>query len=130
MPESYDIDPGQSLVVCRAWGEFSNSDLREHYRRLLADPRFDPGYAQLADLRGVTHFSVESALIESTARQRIFLPGTPRAIVAPKGVGFGLARMFAAYSPDGNDVHVFEHLADAETWLAGTQRRSNDGNRE
>ena len=121
MPESYDIDPGRSLVVCRAWGEFSNCDLREHYRRLTADPAFDPRYAQLADLRGVTDFSVDSEMIESAARKQVFAPGTPRAFVAPRGVAFGLARMFAAYAPDENAVHVFETVADAEAWLAGAQ---------
>ena len=121
MPESYDIDHGRSLVVCRAWGEFSNGDLREHYRRLAADPAFDPRYAQLADLRGVTDFSVDSETIESAARKQVFAPGTPRAFVAPKGVAFGLARMFAAYSADANDVHVFERMADAEEWLTAVQ---------
>jgi hypothetical protein len=118
MPEAYDIDPARSLVVCRAWGEFSNRDLHEHYRRLVADPSFDPRYAQLADLREVTEFSVDSEMIESSARKHIFAPGTPRAFVAPKGVAFGLARMFAAYSPDERDVHIFERVADAEAWLA------------
>lgn len=117
MPESYEIDPARSLVVCRAWGEFSNRDLQEHYRRMVADPAFDPRYAQLADLRGVTDFSVDSRMIEATARMQIFASGTPRAFVAPKGVAFGLARMFAAYATDEAAVHVFERLADAEAWL-------------
>ena len=118
MPESYDIDPARSLVVCRAWGEFSNRDLQEHYRRLVADPAFDPRYAQLADLREVSDFSVDSQVIESAARQQIFASGTPRAFVAPKGVAFGLARMFAAHAAEERDVRVFEQIADAEEWLA------------
>lgn len=122
MPESYEIDPGRALVVCRAWGQFTNRDLQEHYRRLMADPDFDPDYAQLADLRGVTDFTVGSEQIESAARQRVFSPGTPRAFVAPKGVGFGLARMFASYAPDEQEVHVFGRMEDAETWLAGERK--------
>ena len=121
MPESYDIVPSRSLVVCRAWGEFSNADLEEHYRRLAADPAFDPQFAQLADLCGVTEFSVDSALIESAARHSVFAAGTPRAFVAPKGVAYGLARMFASYAAQDDTVHVFERLADAEAWLAGAQ---------
>ena len=121
MPESYQIDPDRSLVVCRAWGQFTNRDLQEHYRRLMADPAFDPNYAQLADLRDVTDYTVDSEQIESAARKRVFAPGTPRAFVAPKGVGFGLARMFASYAPVDEDMHVFERLEDAEAWLEGVR---------
>ena len=122
MPESYDIVPSRSLVVCRAWGEFSNADLQEHYRRLVADPAFDPQFAQLADLRGVTDFSVDSALIESAARHPVFARGTPRAFVAPKGVAYGLARMFASYAAPDETVHVFERLEEAEAWLENARR--------
>ena len=121
MPESYEIDRGRALVVCRAWGEFTNRDLQEHYRRLMADPEFDPNFAQLADLRGVTDYTVESDQIESAARTQVFAPGTPRAFVAPSGVGFGLARMFASYAPHEEDVHVFERMTDAERWLSSAR---------
>lgn len=118
MPESYEIDPVRALVICRAWGELSAADLREHYRRLVADPAFSREYAQLADLTGVTDFSVDSATIEATAREGIFSPGTRRAFVAQRGVAFGLARMFAAYSSGaGQDLEVFHELRDAEAWL-------------
>ena len=126
MPEDYVIDAGRKLVTCRAWGDFTNDDLYEHYRRLTEDPAFDPQYAQLADLRDVTEFSVDSAQIESAARKKIFAPGTVRAFVAPKGVGFGLARMFASYSPENQVVRVFERLDEAEAWLART-RGGGDG---
>src|SRR3954467_8198411 len=126
MPESYDIDSARSLVVCRAWGEFSNRDLQEHYRRLVADPAFDSRYAQLADLRGVTHFSVDSEMIETTARKQIFAPSSLRAFVAPRGVAFGLARMFTAYAPNERNVHVFEQMTDAEAWLAARRERTTD----
>ena len=121
MPEGYAIDAGRKLVTCRAWGDFTNDDLYEHYRRLAADPAFDPNFAQLGDLAEVTEFSVDSAAIESAARRNIFASGTARAIVAPKGVAFGLARMFASYSPEDQMVRVFERLDEAEAWLAHTR---------
>ena len=118
MPESYEIDPERQLIICRAWGELSNADLREHYRRLAADPAFSPDYAQLADLCDVTDFSVDSAMIESTARTSIFSPGTRRAFVAPSGIAFGLARMFAAHSSaGGQNLEVFSDLGEAAAWL-------------
>ena len=130
MPESYEIDPTHGVVVCRAWGDFSNRDLEEHYRRLVADAEFDPRYAQLADLRGVTDFSVDSAAIESSAREPVFAPGTPRAFVAPNGVAFGLARMFASYSPHDEDVRVFARFEDAEKWLAERHKPAYESGRQ
>ncbi len=118
MPESYEIDPKRKLVTCRVWGVLTNADLREHYRRLAADPDFDASYAQIGDLREVTDFKVDSAMIESTARTPVFAPHTKRAFVAPQGVAFGLARMFAAHSAaDGQNLEVFSNLGDAEAWL-------------
>jgi hypothetical protein len=118
MPESYEIDAARALVICRAWGELSNADLREHYRRLAADPAFCPDYAQLADIRDVTDFTVDSAMIESAAHAPVFSPGTRRAFVAPRGVAFGLARMFAAHSSaGGQNLEVFSELCAAQAWL-------------
>jgi hypothetical protein len=118
MPESYEIDPQRELIVCRAWGEFSNADLRGHYRRLASDPAFSPQYRQLGDLRDVTAFSVDSATIAAEAHASIFARGTRRAFVAPKGLAYGLARMFVAHaSAAGQVMEVFTERDVAEQWL-------------
>jgi hypothetical protein len=118
MPESYEIDATRRLVVCRAWGDLSSEDLREHYRRLASDPAFSPEYAQIADLSGVTEFTLDSATIEAEARASIFSPNSRRAFVAPKGVAYGLARMFAAHSSaSGQELRVFTELPPAKEWL-------------
>lgn len=118
MPESYQIDADRELVVCRAWGSLSNEDLREHYRRLAADPAFCPGYSQIADLRDVTEFTVDSATIEELAHVPVFAPGTRRAFVAPMGIAFGLARMFSTHSQSTDQVlEVFNDERGAREWL-------------
>lgn len=118
MPESYEIDAERGLVVCRAWGDLSSEDLHNHYRRLAADPAFSPHFEQLADLTEVTQFTVDSEAIESEARSSIFAPGTRRALVAPKGLAYGLARMFAAHgAASGQEMEVFTELGPAEKWL-------------
>ena len=119
MPESYEIDAAEGVVVCRAWGQLTNEELREHYRRLLKDPDFRPSYSQIADLCDVTAFTVDSETIEATARMGVFDPGTPRVFVAPPGVGFGLARMFSAYATSrGQVLEVFSDMKKARAWLA------------
>ncbi|MEP6730844.1 MAG: hypothetical protein ABJE10_09405 [bacterium] len=118
MPESFDIDPTRELVICRVWGTLSNEDVREHYRRLAADPHFDPAYRQLADLREVTEFSVDSNTLEEIARAQIFARGTRRAFIAPSGIAFGLARMFSAHAAvAGQVMEVFLDARAAEDWL-------------
>ncbi len=118
MPESYEIDADRELVVCRAWGSLSNEDLREHYRRLVADPDFRPEYSQIADLRDVTDFAVDSATIESVAQRPVFAPGTRRAFIAPKGIAFGLVRMFATHSLAIDQVlEIFSDERLAREWL-------------
>ncbi|MEO5817976.1 MAG: hypothetical protein ABIT20_22095 [Gemmatimonadaceae bacterium] len=121
MPESFEIDPQRELVICRVWGILTDAEVRSHYKRMVADPAFRPDYRQLADLRDVTEFSVESKTIEDAARQQIFAPGTRRAFVAPRGVAFGLARMFALYSAAADQVtEVFAEARSAEDWLGVT----------
>jgi hypothetical protein len=125
MPEAYEIDEAHGIVVCRAWGNFTNEELREHYRRLKADPGFRSSYAQLGDLCGVTAFTVDSATIEATARMEVFDAGTPRAFVAPPGVGYGLARMFGAYSASqGQVLEVFNDVPTAKRWLVSQRQRA------
>ena len=118
MPETFEIDADRQLVTCRAWGSLSNDDMRGHYERLLADPAFRSKYRQIADLRDVTDFTVDSRTIEEVARMRVFEPGTRRAFVAPTGVAYGLARMFSMYSASaGQIMEVFTDLPGAEEWL-------------
>ena len=118
MPESYEIDVARGLVVCRAWGDLSNEDLRRHYRRLAADPDFSPDFLQIADLSGVTEFTLDSSVVEAEAQTSVFARGTRRAFVAPKGVAYGLARMFAAHSAEaGQEMQVFTERSNAEEWL-------------
>jgi hypothetical protein len=118
MPETFEIDPERELVTSRAFGSLSNEDMRMHCEQLVAHPAFRPTYRQLADLRDVTEFIVDSQTIEEVARMRVFEPGTRRAIVAATGVGFGLARMYSMYSAaTGQVLEVFTDLHDAEDWL-------------
>jgi hypothetical protein len=124
MPESYEIDPQREIVICRAWGRLTDDEVRGHYRRMVADPAFRPDYRQLADLTEVTDFTVDSRTIEDAARMHVFNPGTRRAFIAPKGVAFGLARMFSAYSAiAGQLMEVFADTRHAEEWLGLSEVR-------
>jgi hypothetical protein len=112
------------MVVSVAAGELTPAMLTLHDRSVIADPRYNPLFGLLFDVRRVTDF-------------RIPLPGlrdqidTIRryscvAIVAPTDLGFGLARVYQAYVPQGEDgFKVFRGGTDAWDWLSEQMRLCN-----
>jgi hypothetical protein len=118
MPITYEIDPDQRLVITSIWGPATEDDVAEHNRSLRTDPRFDPTYRQLADMSGVTELLVSTKVIQDTAHDQYFAPGSRRAFVASDDAAFGLARMFALHAEGmGQTIHVFRDRASAEAWL-------------
>jgi hypothetical protein len=115
---TYRIDPERRLVLTRAWGELSTRELADVMSRILLDPRFDPTYRSLGDLREVTTITVDTMATAQAAASPLFASGTRRAIVATSDVAFGMARMFATFSErSGQEVRVFRDVALAEAWL-------------
>jgi hypothetical protein len=118
MPTEHVIDASRGLVRSRAWGELSSNDLVAHYASLAADPAFQRHFQQLGDLRDVVSFTVDSRVIAAEAATPLFAPNVRRALVANTDVGYGLARMFAAYAEGAaQHVRVFRDIAEAEAWL-------------
>ena|SRR3954470_8142071 len=118
MGMSYKIDQERRLVITRGWGELTTRELVEVMSQILLDPRFDPSYRSLGDLRDVTSIAVDTMATAQTAASPLFADGARRAIVATSDVAYGMARMFAAYSERaGHEVCVFREMAPAEAWL-------------
>ena len=118
MGMSYKIDQERRLVITRGWGELSSRELFDVMSQILLDPRFDPTYSSLGDLREVTNVTVDTFATAQTAASPLFAEGTRRAIVATSDVAFGMARMFAAFSErSGHEVRIFRQMTPAEAWL-------------
>jgi hypothetical protein len=118
LPASYDIDPKQRLVISRLWGPVTEEEVHDHNRRLRADPEFNPSYIQLADMTGITEIRVSTNMINQTALDQFFTPGTRRAFVASDDATFGMARMFALQAEGlGQTIEVFRDRGKAEEWL-------------
>jgi hypothetical protein len=118
MSMSYRIDPQRRLVLTRGWGVLSAQELLDITSQILVDPRFDPTYRSLGDLREVTQIDMDTLATAHTAATPLFLPGTRRAIVATSDAVFGMARMFASFAERaGQEVRVFRELHHAEAWL-------------
>ena len=118
MPASYEIDPAQRLVITRVWGAATDDDIRDHGRRLRADPLYDPTFRQLADMSGITEILVTSKTIEDLSRGQLFASGTQRAFVGGTDAVFGLLRKYELHAESlGQMVRVFRDRTDAEKWL-------------
>lgn len=127
MPTSYTIDTAGQMVRVRAWGVYSDADLREYYRKIVADSRFRSSYRCLMNLEGVKVFALDCRVIAEVAGWAVFDVGTRRAIVAPSDVAYGLSRMFSMHGERaGQNIEVFRSEDAAEAWLASPV----DGGRE
>jgi hypothetical protein len=120
MPASYSIDQARRVVSSRGWGDLTDADLADHQAALLADPAFDPTFAQLCDLREVTSESQVTVLgVRYLAGRDVFAPWARRAFVAPRPLSFGLARMFALLRKSRGElaIEVFRELPSASHWV-------------
>jgi hypothetical protein len=118
MPISYVIDANRALVTARWWGAVGDHELLDHNQNLRTDPKFDSCYRQLVDMTGITELHISTSLINVTALDQFFEPGTRRAFVASSDAVFGMARMFALRAEGlGQTIEVFREMAPAEKWL-------------
>jgi hypothetical protein len=124
MGMSYVIDRERRLVRSRLWGAVSTTDIADIMSRVMVDPRFDPDFRSIADFRDATALTGDSMGFGAIASTQVYLPGTPRALVASKEDVVEMLRMFATYSERfGQLVRVFTDLAEAERWVAGAPPR-------
>ena len=61
MPIDYEINPTQRLVRTRAWGVLTDTDILGLKTRLLHDPAFGPGMAELSDVSAIERLEVSAA---------------------------------------------------------------------
>ena len=120
MGMSYSIDRERRLVRSRLWGAISTSDFIDLYSRLVMDPRFEPDFRSLSDLREVTVLRGDSMSFGTVASSELFLPGTRRGTVASRDDVLEMLRVFATYSARcGQVVRVFTDYDEAERWVEG-----------
>jgi len=121
MPIDYRIDSTLGAVFTVATGVLTDQDLLQHKRRLLEDPRFHAGLAELSDVRNIDRLDVTPDGIRRFAQQDAAAAGLGDyrlAIVASEPVVFGMARMYQAHTADAlSNVMVFRTVSEARAWL-------------
>jgi hypothetical protein len=117
MPFSFHVDESMKVLHVEAIGEVNDTELMDLSARLRQEPAFVSGYPILCDCSALTAVSISSSLIESLARAARSRTNFV-AVIAPRPVAFGLARMYQIFSdPEYERIHVFDGVVDAMAWL-------------
>jgi hypothetical protein len=122
----YSIDKQRRLILTIAEGHVMFDDIRAHQDRLLADPDFDASFDQLIDATAVTKFGISSDEARILADRPIVSRGSRRAFVAAEPHTFGVGRMMEIYHEGREyaDVHVFQSMNEALSWLGREEEQS------
>ena len=117
MPFSFHVDESTKVFHVEAIGEVNDTELMDLSARLRQEAAFVSGYPILCDCSALTTVSISASLIESlaqAARSRTNFV----AVIAPRPVAFGLARMYQIFNdPEYARIHVFAGVEKAMAWL-------------
>ena len=123
MPIRCYFKPEEKLVVFIHLGVISDDEFLSSYKAFHQDPRFEKSFNLLVDLRHAESSTRSpSALREISDFRHQWFPQTavrPKiAVIAPKDLSFGLARMYESYSDtDPAKFVVFRAVDAALAWL-------------
>jgi hypothetical protein len=117
MSFSLHADERRRIIHVRAIGRVCDADVMDLRDRLNHEDAFLTGWPILCNCSAIAGLSISSSLIESlakTSRTRHNLV----AIIAPRAVAFGLARMYQILSdPEYERIQVFAKTSEAKAWL-------------
>lgn len=119
MPVHYRIVKPMELVMSHAEGAVTFDDLRAHQQAIVADPNFHPDMRQLFDFSSLATFAPKADEMRQFAESRCnFARTARRAVVAPRDVFFGIARMYQSWLGDeAEGLEIFRTLRGAASWL-------------
>jgi len=143
MPITRRDCPEQKVVIVAHVGPVSDAEFIAFYQQFFHSDHFDPSQNLLVDLREADSSPRSSRMLRRLAKlvfesYRDLTTRTKVAVVAPRDLSFGLARMYAAFSDAVPwDFTVFRAIDAARAWLGlpddlpanGGDKRSREGNR-
>ena len=113
----------QGIVITTLVGAVTDADILPGYMRLYEDENWKPGYHEIVDLRnakmdGVTAEGLRSLSVMVEGYVAGKCDRFKSAVVAPKDLPFGLARLYEALSEESPEsVKVFRNMKDALGWV-------------
>lgn len=123
MPITYTIRKNEGFVVAKHEGLVSDQELLDTYRQLYNDPDYQLGFKKLVDLRATESMERSADALQDIAQliKSRYAGSSERfktAIVAPRDLSYGLARIYEVYSEETpQETMVFRDLQKALDWL-------------
>jgi len=120
----YKLSPRKRLVSARFGRQLSFHDVQSYARSLSDDPRFDPGFSEIVDLRDVEDLAInpkETMKLADLADP--FRTGAKRAFVARTDLQMRAARMHQLLRNDEVNIRIFQSIKDAEEWIESESSR-------
>jgi hypothetical protein len=127
MPITCDFRPDAKLAIFVHVGIVPDDEFLSSYRSFLEDPRFDPSFNLLVDLRRTSSTPRSSGALRTLAQfiRGVFRHNAVRpkvAVIAPEDLSFGLARMYEAFSESVLwEFAVFRAADAALAWLGAPE---------
>jgi hypothetical protein len=119
MPAIFQIDTQRRLIITTCSGILTAVELLAHQQTLRKHPDFDPSFSQFVDLSEVTKLDLTGKEIERFAEGTIFSPHSRRAVLAPRDVDYGVARMYGVLREFKGEegIQVFRNRDEALAWV-------------
>ena len=119
MSVTYRIDSAQKVLYTTYEGEVTDQQFLQHARDIESDPEIDSSFVELIQANTTSMDGVTSAGVRQTGRALRASSVIRRiAIVAPRDVEFGVARMVAILAAESQiEVQPFRAQAEARSWL-------------
>lgn len=122
MPIDYSIDEDLGVVFTTASDVLTEDELLEHKRKMVADPRFQPGFVELSDVRLISDLAISASALEKFVAQDDSdaerLEKYKLAIVVSGALEFGMGTMYEMMSVENNrNVRIFRDVGLAREWL-------------
>jgi hypothetical protein len=121
MPVTYSIDHGRALIRTRCAGVVTLTDVLAHFATLARDPRCPRRLDVLLDWSDLETMP-QPGQLRTIAQEIGTIEGSVGfracAVVAPRDVVYGLARMFQTFAAERfSSTLVCRTLDEAEAWL-------------
>jgi hypothetical protein len=124
MPVKSTIDPNSGVIVHAVSGDVSFDEILRALDRIVDHPLYQPGSAALWDFSGAAADKLDTKGLRNLVgrvRERLGNRGTGYkvALVAPRDLDYGLARMYQAYASElPIALSVFRSSGEAWDWLS------------
>lgn len=118
MVTDYHIDPSKRTVFLTFSGKVTFLEIADIIEKMKADAAFDPTFMELVDITGVDFPDLHFAELRHIARELDpFDPTARRAIIAPDGLSYGIARMYQMIIGNTETLRIVRSREEGLRWL-------------